>query len=520
MSYSRREFIQACSRLAIVPPLLSLGIAPRVWALTAQQSSKRQKLEDFVQDAARVAALKRGVATMKARKASDPTSWFYQSAVHAVTPEAVQAALQVDPAIANVDQARYWNQCPHTDNQNSADFLIWHRAYIYYFERILREASGDPTLSLPYWNYTDATQRGFPKLFADADPDPITQQTRNPLFDHRREQAFMFGLYELSEGTAGTAAIFRETEFFGATEDTGLAGGVADHNARTRGRLESQPHDLIHFAIGGAVGTGEIDQGEATAGLMASVATAAFDPVFWVHHTNIDRLWTIWDCLNSPPRSWGAVPPKEWLESAPWFFNDVSRKIENHSRLYYLDRRNLQVLYDTDTPACKPLTSTDPLTTGTKVSSGELAPFAIGSEIKSFVQKAEAGVRQGKARVSPDQPYSVDVPLKSLPGSLGGGTKNALMNATKSVPRRIVLDIEDLNVEGVTSVGFDVYVDLPEGSAPSRDSLNYVGTLSVFGTHHSNDNGRHGATPSVQRFDISRVVTLREGLNNSILRTI
>ena len=28
-------------------------------------------------------------------------------------------------------------------------FLPWHRAYLYYFERILREAANDPSLALP-----------------------------------------------------------------------------------------------------------------------------------------------------------------------------------------------------------------------------------------------------------------------------------------------------------------------------------------------------------------------------------
>jgi hypothetical protein len=40
-------------------------------------------------------------------------------------------------------------------------FLSWHRMYIYFFERILRAASGDPNLALPYWNYSDPAQRAL-----------------------------------------------------------------------------------------------------------------------------------------------------------------------------------------------------------------------------------------------------------------------------------------------------------------------------------------------------------------------
>ncbi|HLY77782.1 MAG TPA: tyrosinase family protein, partial [Caulobacteraceae bacterium] len=29
-------------------------------------------------------------------------------------------------------------------------------------------------------------------------------------------------------------------------------------------------------------------------GLMSDPRTAAVDPIFWVHHANIDRLWEVW----------------------------------------------------------------------------------------------------------------------------------------------------------------------------------------------------------------------------------
>ena len=73
-----------------------------------------------------IAALRKGVETMKSRPASDPTSWLYQANMHGTydTP-----ALQA------------WNSCQH----GSYFFLSWHRMYLYYFERILRKASAIPT---------------------------------------------------------------------------------------------------------------------------------------------------------------------------------------------------------------------------------------------------------------------------------------------------------------------------------------------------------------------------------------
>lgn len=458
----------------------------------------RQRLEAFSAAPGRLAALRRGVSVMKARKPSDPTSWFYQGAIHDVSNEAIEAATLVDPDVAKVDQAKFWRRCPH-HGQASAEFLLWHRAYLYHFERILREASGDPQLSLPYWNYTQPGQRTFPVAFARAERDPVTGIPRNPLYDDRREHAFMFGLYELSEGAAGGAALASVQEFFGESESQGFAGGVADNDPFTKGRAESQPHDAVHYAIGGEIGLGDAPDSESAIGLMSSTATAAFDPIFWVHHCNIDRLWTDWECLL-PARTWGMVPPKEWLEAKPWFFNDIGGVVENRARAHYLDRRNFPaVSYDSDVATCKPLSAT-PLPTGAATGGG-VSPLNIQPGIKSFSTKAVAGQHAQKTRVSPDAPVQLELNVQALPPALGGTLKNSVLNATAKAPRRVQLEIGGLAVEGITSSGFDVYLNLPAGVTPSRAHPAYVGTLALFGLGTPGPHAGHG---TAQRFDITR----------------
>src|SRR3954468_4980896 len=98
---------------------------------------------------------------MRSRKPSDPRSWFFQAAIHGVTEHAIAEAAAADPGVAKVDQDKFWNRCPHFESLGapSADFLIWHRAYVYYFERILKDASGEPDFALPYWNYLEPGQQ-------------------------------------------------------------------------------------------------------------------------------------------------------------------------------------------------------------------------------------------------------------------------------------------------------------------------------------------------------------------------
>jgi tyrosinase len=42
---------------------------------------------------------------------------------------------------------------------------------------------------------------------------------------------------------------------------------------------------------------------------MSLVPFAAFDPIFWAHHTMVDRLWRLWQ-LRHP----GALPPRAILD--------------------------------------------------------------------------------------------------------------------------------------------------------------------------------------------------------------
>ena len=64
---------------------------------------------------------------MLALPASDPRNWYRQAIVHLL-------------------------DCPHANWW----FLPWHRGYLFHFEAICRELSGDPEFALPFWDWTSA----------------------------------------------------------------------------------------------------------------------------------------------------------------------------------------------------------------------------------------------------------------------------------------------------------------------------------------------------------------------------
>lgn len=49
------------------------------------------------------------------------------------------------------------------------------------------------------------------------------------------------------------------------------------------GNLEDNPHNFVHVDVGGR------------RGLMSDPGTAALDPIFYLHHANIDRMWAKWN---------------------------------------------------------------------------------------------------------------------------------------------------------------------------------------------------------------------------------
>lgn len=219
--------------------------------------------------AAELAAFKNGVAVMKARPASDPTSWAYQAAIHGSL---------ASPALP------LWNSCQH----GTLHFFSWHRLYLLYFERILRAASGSPSLTLPFWNWQ--AQRALPAPFVDASGG-------NPLFVSNRSSAMNSGGL-LPSSSVSTASAFAQTSFSPFSSS-----------------IEGTPHGAVHVSVGGWMG---------------SVPTAAQDPIFWLHHCNIDRLWGRWLAQGG-----GRANPGDstWLNRTFTFYTatgaQVTRKVSD-----------------------------------------------------------------------------------------------------------------------------------------------------------------------------------------------
>ncbi|MDQ3810931.1 MAG: tyrosinase family protein [Chloroflexota bacterium] len=164
------------------------------------------------------------------------------------------------------------------EEHERAGFLPWHRAFILDLERELQAI--DPSVTLPYWKFDEPAPNLFdPEFMGAADPNDISGTVRfsaaNPL------QFFT---------TDGTPGVIRSARFNTRTQAanvrgdnaTLLLGGQAQLFASFR-RMEINPHGSAHTSFGGFI---------------RDPTTAAKDPLFFLLHTNVDRLWARWQWLH------------------------------------------------------------------------------------------------------------------------------------------------------------------------------------------------------------------------------
>src|SRR5262249_27115813 len=147
--------------------------------------------------------------------------------------------------------------------------------------------------ALPYWNYFKPGQNRLPQEFASrawpdgADDNPLFEELRYGPNDDGDVFVEFTGEYAVEETTAMADANFIGVARGGAPGFGGPATNAFTHSGGMHGGLESQPHDMTHVNIGGI----------GIPGLMSDPDTAGLDPIFWLHHANIDRLWEVWKRL-------------------------------------------------------------------------------------------------------------------------------------------------------------------------------------------------------------------------------
>jgi hypothetical protein len=193
-------------------------------------------------------------------------------------------------------------------------FGPWHREFLRQFELDLRQVSGNPDISIPYWDWTtDQTPAspGWPFTndfmggFGPTGPaSEITtgrfSDVANWRMNIRHDAALRLerrGPGVPSPATLPTRAptvldSFTTTAYEATPYHETAFPTAAQLDASFRKYLEYLLHNGIHVWIGGA------NSSFTVGGHMTFPPVAVNDPVFFLHHANVDRLWTVWQQRN------------------------------------------------------------------------------------------------------------------------------------------------------------------------------------------------------------------------------
>ena len=438
----------------------------------------------------------KAVGVLKPKLVTQKSSWRYLAAMHDFDRQAWIRLGYLTPTETlpgQLEQDRYWMQCQH----QSWYFFPWHRAYLLTFEDILRgviQSMGGPAdWALPYWNYSDKKNPAATKV-----PEAFLEQTMHDGSVNPLRVAARFGTSVDPDDVDLTDRI-ADKDFIGIDKSPGIGVGgprtIFSPHGHQEGLVEAAPHDPVHGEVGGR------------GGLMSNTTTAALDPIFWLHHANIDRLWEVWrtrDPLNKNPTDpeWLNGPTK--LRAFALFGADEKDRPSNPK-----DVQSTTALgYDYDDIS-------DPLKGTTR---RFMRLEALLSRVQNREFTAELGVRS-MAMPTSELLGSNDAEVTLGPGSVksrvnfatrplttltNSFTKSLMSAETPGEPDRVFLHLE--NIRGKDGSGvFDVVLhrpDAPPGSAGVR-----AGSISLFGLEQaSQTEGDHTGNGLNKTLEITKAV--------------
>jgi tyrosinase len=299
-------------------------------------------------------------------------------------------------------------------------FFDWHRAYLFFFEKICQKVSGNPKFGLPYWNWNQNPQI-HPAFLVNGDP----------LF-MPRNNTDMTNVWEVS--TAALDPIMQDTNFFTFMQ-----------------QIEGTPHNTIHCAVGQT---------------MCSTASAR-DPLFWMHHCMIDYCWAKWNIeLQMNNTNDGA-----WVSHDNSHFVDADGNPQSQTAGVTTIEPLLSYRYESSAIGSSPATAE--LTTKSafqRVEQRVRAGANIRFEVKQRVRLAD------KAAVSIARPFSRETKL--APQDFA-----AIVNSD-TARERIFATIEFAAVPDHSDFSVRVFVNLPSASSStSIEDPHFAGSFAFFGTH-------------------------------------
>nr|GLL34629.1 Polyphenol oxidase II, chloroplastic [Ipomoea trifida] len=259
-----------------------------------------------------IAKFEKAIRLMKELPADDPRNFYQQALVHC--------------AYCNGGYVQTDYPDKEIQVHNSWLFFPFHRWYLYFYERILGKLIGDPTFGLPFWNWDTPAGMLIPQYFRNQN-SPLYDENRNqshlPLVmdlgyagtdndatDQERISNNLALMYKSMVTNAGTAELFLGKPYKAGDDPVNKGGGS----------IENIPHTPVHRWVGDV--KPRTQNGED----MGNFYSAGRDILFYCHHSNVDRMWTIWQQLGGKGRR-RDFTDSDWLDATFIFYDENKQAV-------------------------------------------------------------------------------------------------------------------------------------------------------------------------------------------------
>lgn len=443
----RRAVLQGGAGVAALAATATLGGCESFFRKIAERPVRRN-IATLDPNGTEMNDYRAAVQAMRALPAGDRRNWTRQAQIHN-------------------------DHCPH----GNWFFLPWHRAYLFYFEKICQELINKPGFGLPYWHWQASPQ--LPAAFWGSG---------NPLFNATR----LIGPTSTSNssftGAGALQAVLNNTDFqlFASGASTAPRGGSGGFY----GALEGSPHNYVHGSfVGGDMGSW----------------MSPLDPIFWCHHAMVDCMWVQWNirCANANTND------SNWL---------------NYSYTPFCDATGAPVSITTAATILMPLLSyryDDPLIGNGTCPSGA-PPKPTGPDQKSrresemdrdtlqaFLERGAPSRLEARRRVSLGRGLTASAEKAAFVRS---DVTAADLGPVLQGQERLLLNIADVKEPPGKDLFLRAFVNLPDaGAATPVETPHYAGSFAFFSDEHAGEHDARGVKFLVDVSETARSLQ-RQGL--------
>ena len=521
---TRREFVAATGAAA-----LAAGSTPFLSQAKAAASAKhrRMNLSDHA-NSKNVKYYEDGVAAMLALPPEDPRNWYRHAMTHLL-------------------------DCPH---QNWW-FLPWHRGYIGWLETIIRQLTGAYDFALPYWDWTALPR--LPESFLTGKLNPANfpiagfmefkakfeapfkdyfnalnaaQLAQLTIRGYTTQDSFWASIEHagavptnpsifsditnvralnppnspnFSVDTARSVALATVLDALGPRQyvDFGSGKVAAHQQGGTEGVLESQPHDNVHGEIGGGTAT--------WLGFMSAFLSPV-DPIFFMHHSNLDRLWDVWTRKQQALGQQAVI--LQTGTAADYPISPVGADLDTWKKEPFLFFVGGDGKFVAQTTAGDYI-STSFFDYDYQPASGEVVVPRAAAPANALAERSFAAkMDSGRARLA--QPSTAMV---QMPGDI-------IQTAGQANGVRVVAEITAEYPPNTQNTRLHVLVNVPPGRRNiDFEDPSFAGTYRPFGTHHhvgmahapSTITFRVGLTDSIQRLTAAKRLAPGDEIRVSVI---